>query len=179
MPDLCAPHANLAHPALPAPAAGAALLGFAAGGQRWLVDPAPDVRVIDASITPVPLARCWYLGLVLLGQRLIAAIDLAGLGGAEVGARKSVERLLVLPERWQTALRVERVYGLLDVAGLHASDSHASFSQALAAYPAPDARPPWCDAKLVDADGQCWQVLDLAQLCASPAFLQAGSAPSA
>ncbi len=188
MPGLTVQHANLADPALPAPStvsspsappAGAALLGFAAGGQRWLVDPAPDMQVIDAAITPVPLARSWYLGLVLLGQRLIAAIDLAGIGGAEVGAPQSMERLLLLPERWQTALRVERVYGLLDVAALNASESCASASQAISAYPATDARLPWSGAKLADADGQRWQVLDVAQLCTSPAFLQAGIQPSA
>lgn len=173
-------HASLADAAPSAPRAGAALLGFAAGGKHCLVDPGQDVQVIDAAITPVPLARPWYLGLVLHGQRLIAAIDLAGLGGADVFARKPVERLLLLPERWQTALRVERVYGLRDVAGLRANDAHPSLGPASSAPDtAPDAAPPWWGAMFVDADGQHWQVLDVAQLCTSPAFLQAGIAPAA
>ncbi len=172
--------ASLVHPAPSTPAAGTALLGFAAGGKRWLVDPRQDVQVIDAPITPVPLTQPWYLGLVLLGQRLIAAIDLAGLGGAEVGLRKPVERLLLLPERWQTALRVERVYGLRDAAGLMANDpsdpnaAHAAHASPLPASCAPHAAPPWCGPMFADADGQQWQVLDVAQLCTAPAFLQAG-----
>ncbi len=187
MPHRYLPHASLAEAAPPTQPAGAALLGFAAGGQRWLVDLGLDVQVIDAAITPVPLTRPWYLGLVLLGQRLIAAVDLAGLGGADVGARKSVERLLLLPERWQTALRVERVYGLRDVPGLRANDAHASSAPFLPATPSAPSTPstpsapspsaialPWCGAMLTDADGQTWQFLDAAQLCTSPAFLQAG-----
>lgn len=158
------------------PLAGAALLGFASGGKHWLVDPGQDVQVIDAAITPVPLARPWYLGLVLHGQRLIAAIDLAGLGGADVGARKPVERLLLLPERWRTALRVERVYGLRNASGMRANEARPHLDQASSA---PDATPPWWGAMLTDADGQQWQILDVAQLCTSPAFLQAGIPPAA
>ncbi len=171
MPGPSLQHASLAEPAPSTQPAGAALLGFAAGGQRWLVDPGQDVQVIDTAITPVPLTRSWYLGLVLLGQRLIAAIDLAGLGGAGVSSRKPVERLLLLPERWQTALRVERVYGLCYAGDLRASDAYPAPLQAASA---PGATPPWCGAMLTDADDQHWQVLDVAQLCTSPDFLQAG-----
>ncbi len=195
MPGSSLQHASRADPVPSMPPVGAALLGFAAGGQRWLVDPGQDVQVIDAPITPVPLTRPWYLGLVLLGQRMIAAIDLAGLGGAEPGARKPVERLLLLPERWHTALRVERVYGLRDAAGLRANDAHpfsatsaSSTAPAPSTQSAPPARSassvptaalPWCGATCFDADGQCWQVLDVAQLCTSPVFLQAGIPQSA
>ncbi len=180
MPGPSVPPASLVDPAPSTPPAGTALLGFTAGGKRWLVDPRQDVQVIDAPITPVPLTQPWYLGLVLLGQRLIAAIDLAGLGGAEVGSRKPVERLLLLPERWQTALRVERVHGLRDAAGLSANDANDvndatdAHASPVPAPSAPDATPPWCGAMFADADGQHWQVLDVARLCTSSAFLQAG-----
>lgn len=188
MPGPSVQRASLAGPAPSTPPAGAALLGFAAGGKRWLIDPRQDVQVIDAAITPVPLTQPWYLGLVLLGQRLIAAIDLAGLGGAEVVARKPVERLLLLPERWQTALRVERVYGLRDAAGLIVNDANDANdwndvnnadARPVTAPSALHVTPPWRGPMLADADGQQWQVLDLAQLCTSPAFLRAGNLVSA
>lgn len=125
---------------------GPARLSFIAGGEHWWVDAASGLQVIDAAVTPVPLTRRWYLGLVLYRQKLLGAIDLAGLRGAEVAALRPTERLLILPERWRTALRVDRVLGLVDAASV--SDG--------------------------DADGMRGQWLDIQRLCTSPTFLHAG-----
>lgn len=123
-----------------------ALLGFTAGNEHWLVEAGSGVQVIDAAITPVPLARPWYLGLVRYRQRLLGAIDLAGLRGAEVAPARPTERLLVLPQPWSTALRVDHVQGLM-----------AAANQGVA-----------------DADGVRWQRLDIPGLCTSAVFLNAG-----
>ncbi len=137
-------------PSVAQAAAGLARLGFIAGGEHWWVDAACGVQVIDAAVTPVPLTRRWYLGLVRYRQKLHGAIDLAGLRGAEVAALRPTERLLVLHERWRTALRVDRVHGLMEAAS--ANDE--------------------------DADGMRWQWLDIRRLCTSPTFLHAGLSSS-
>ncbi len=143
------------------------LLAFIAGGERWLLDPGRSVQVIDAAVTPVPLTRPWYLGLVRRRQRLFGVIDLGGLAGRAVPPLKPEERLLVLPEVCGAALRVDCVQGLLDAAGLMA-----------AALPEPCPWP-WVVAARDDAHGQRWQVLDIGQLCSAPVFLQAGISRSA
>lgn len=121
-------------------------LGFVVGGHHWLLEAGGGVQVIDAAITPVPLTQPWFLGLVRHRQLLLSAMDLCGLHGAEVEPLRPIERLLVLPERWRTALRVDRVQGLMD------ADAQAA----------------------VQADGVHWQVLDVDALCTSPDFLHAG-----
>lgn len=159
-----------------APAPVPALLGFIAAEKRWLLDPRRGVHVMDAAITPVPLTRPWYLGLVRYRQKLLGVIDLAGLRGAFVSARAGSERLLVLPEPSTIALRVERVFGLIDAASLTVVDAHSLAPSPSSASGADAASTPWHGAMLVDADGACWQMLDVAQLCMSPVFLQAGVA---
>ena len=121
-------------------------LGFIAAGERWLLDAGSGVQVIDAAITPVPLTQPWYLGLVAYRQRLLGAIDLGGLRGADVAPLRATERLLVLPERWNAALRVDRVHGLLDAAAIDSAN----------------------------ADGMRWQMLDIDHLCQSTDFLHPG-----
>ncbi len=128
------------------PSAAPPLLGFMAGAGHWLVEAGSGVQVIDAAITPVPLTRPWYLGLVRYRQRLLGAIDLSGLHGAEVAPVKPTERLLVLPPPWHSALRVDRVQGLMDAASLENAD----------------------------ANGVRWQRLDIHRLCISADFLNAG-----
>ncbi len=127
-----------------------ALLGFIAGDEYWLLEPDSGVQVIDAAITPVPLAKPWYLGLVRHRQRLLGAIDLAGIRGAEVAPVKSIERLLVLPSPWHTALRVDRVQGLIDAAQVSTTEADP------------------------DAGGVRWRRLDIQRLCTSAEFLDAG-----
>jgi twitching motility protein PilI len=121
-------------------------LGFVTAGTHWLVDAGSGLQVIDAAITPVPLTQPWFLGLVRHRQQLLGAIDLSGLRGAEVGPLRPTERLLVLPERWRSALRVDRVQGLMNATAQAAAQ----------------------------ADGVLWQVLDIEALCTSPDFLHAG-----
>ncbi len=149
-----------------------ALLGFIAGGEHWLIDPGRGVQVIDAAITPVPLARPWYLGLVRRRQQLLGVIDLGGLAGRAVRPLSSEERLLVLPSPHAAALRVVRVRGLIDTATLSIVDRSPESSD-------PSAIPyalPWIAATCSDANGQRWSLLDVALLCSAPEFLQAGMA---
>ena len=52
-----------------------ARLGLAIGDQRWLVDlaEAGEIVPIPAQMTPVPLTRDWFRGLVNLGARCSAS----------------------------------------------------------------------------------------------------------
>lgn len=181
-----------------------ALLAFIAGGERWLVDPSRGVQVIDAAITPVPLARPWYLGLVRRRQCLFGAIDLGGLAGRPVPPLKREERLLVLPEAFGIALRVERVQGLLNAHALSgaasekASVTETGTESGMASETVPEAAsgtrsdaasamrsvapssspgpfcPPWLAGSRYDSEGQRWNLLDVGRLCSAPVFLQAG-----
>ncbi len=176
---------RLADPLQPATPDGVpAQLGFHAGGLRWLLVSGPGVQVIDAPITPVPLVRPWYLGLVRHQQKLLGAVDLAGLCGIDVRPLKATERLLVLPEPWNAALRVDRVQGLVDVAPVAPVASigvPANHATGIApALPVPESTGPAQDSEvLVDAAGARWHVLDMAKLCTSPEFLHAGLSSSA
>jgi len=163
------------------PAATPSLLGFIAGGERWLVDSGRGVQVIDAVITPVPLTRPWYLGLVLRQQKLLGAIDLSGMRGRAVAPLRPTERLLVLPEPWQAAVRVDQLHGLMDASAVDIDPLPASaavpssgldaMGRDTAGLPSPVPSAPGLQ---VIANGEHWHWLDVAQLCTSALFLQAG-----
>jgi twitching motility protein PilI len=164
-PLMAEPPQVAAHGGVPAP------LGFVAGGIRWLVESGQGVQVIDAVITPVPLAQPWYLGLVRHRQKLLGAVDLAGLCGLAVLPLKTPERMLVLPGPWHAALRVDRVQGLVDALPLplaRETDAAPSMQVQEASVLAHHSE------ERVDGAGTRWRVLDVARLCTSAAFLHAG-----
>ena len=184
MPVPSTPAADPLPAVLPATAA-VAKLGFVAGGERWLVDSGRGAQVIDARVTPVPLTRPWFLGLVRHQQTLLSAVDLGGLCGRAVPSLKPTERLLVLPAPWNTALRVERVHGLVDATALAMATTASPLACAAPQAAHPDIAMPTSVQSstlssmpsfdcAIDADGQRWHLLDAAQLCTSAVFLQAG-----
>ncbi len=159
-------------------------LGFSAGGRHWSIEAGPGVQVIDAVITPVPLTQPWYLGLVRHRQALVGVIDPAGLGGAPVvPVSDGTTRVLVLNEPRPIALRVERVYGLIDApmqTGVDVTnDAVADVDADTDGDHDGDRNGDRDDGDADDGNRQCWQTTDLAQLWASPHFLQAGLLPLA
>ncbi len=152
-------------------------LGFSAGGRHWSIEAGPGVQVIDAVITPVPLTQPWYLGLVRHRQALVGVIDPAGLGGAPVvPVSDGTTRVLVLNEPRPIALRVERVHGLIN-APMQTGVNVTNDADADTDGDRDGDRERDADAD--DGNRQCWQTIDLAQLWASPQFLQAGLLPLA
>jgi twitching motility protein PilI len=148
---------------LKAAAAGAAAsrLGVQAGAESWLVSLADAGEVIPApAITPVPLAKAWFRGVVNVRGKLYGVVDLpAFLGGAPVAPGEGV-RLLLIGEKFRlgSALLVDRVLGLRGLEG---------FTPQPAAGGAP-----WLKAEYVDKDGARWKELDVPRLAQDPEFLE-------
>lgn len=136
----------------------ASLLGVQAGadgqGKRLLLDLAQAGEIVTAApLTRVPLTHAWYLGLANIRGNLVGVIDIArylGVGEATPGPSSRIVTLAPALGL-QCALLVSRVYGLRDAAAMHGADG-----------------------ALVDADGNEWTALDLAQLVKEPRFLHIG-----
>jgi twitching motility protein PilI len=153
-------------------AAVPALLGFAAAGQRWLVDLTTAGEVIPLPpLASVPLTQPWFAGLASVHGELQAVVDFAVFCGAAPTPRAASARLLRIGLRQaasgaQSALLVERVYGLKRSDTLFAAD---------VAEGLPVAGPPaaWRGAFFTDTQGVRWQQLDMTALQRDPVFLDA------
>jgi twitching motility protein PilI len=146
-----------------AAAGGAASrLGVQAGAEAWLVSLADAGEVIPApAITPVPLAKPWFRGVVNIRGRLYGVVDFpAFLGGPAVVPGEQV-RLLLLGEKFRlgSALLVDRLLGLRG-------------PEHFQVRPAAGAVAPWVKAEYADRDGVHWKELDVPRLAQEPAFLE-------
>lgn len=142
-------------------ASASSRLGLQVGGEPWLVDLAEAGELITVPpITPVPLTRHWFRGVVNVRGNLYNVVDLpAFLGGAPVAAGEHA-RLLLLAERFlmRSALLVERSLGLRDTRELRQDADTPSAS-------------PWIRALYTDGEGRTWRELDVSQLVQHAAFL--------
>ena len=149
----------------PAPARAArSLLAVESGADRWLVDLADVGEVVPLPpLTPVPLARAWFAGLVNLRGTLYGVSDLAAFHGGSATTRDDNARLLLAAPRHgqQSALLVGRVLGLRGLDDLEA-------------LPAAGAGPAWCGDLYRDAKGVSWTRLRLPELLRDRAFLEIG-----
>ncbi|HQR03826.1 MAG: chemotaxis protein CheW [Proteobacteria bacterium] len=140
-----------------------ALLAVEAGNQGWLLTLGEAGEVLPPPpITPVPLTRPWYAGLVNVRGMLYSVVDLAAF--SEEGAVTLPEadsRLLLVgvAHGINSALLVTRVGGLRPAAGFVAREE------------APDPGQPWVGAVWRDVDGRAWRRLDVPRLLAAPRFL--------
>lgn len=140
-------------------------LGVQLGAMRCLLDLTQVSEIVPLqALTPVPLARDWYLGLSNIRGNLTGVIDLARYCGVEAVAPTSECRMITLAPAlgFNSALLATRVLGLRDVGAMTADAA------------APDAAAAWCAQHFTDSDGQRWIRLDLAQLVREERFLQAG-----
>ncbi|MEW6165681.1 MAG: chemotaxis protein CheW [Pseudomonadota bacterium] len=141
-----------------------ALLGFEAGGTRWLVDlPAAGEVLPPPPLAPVPLTRPWFAGLANLHGELGAVVDFAAFCGGPSTPPGGAARLLRIGARHgsNVALLVARVHGLKRVDALVPTD------------PAPGPAAAWRGASLGDAQGERWVRLDVERLLADPEFIDA------
>jgi len=140
-------------------------LGVEIGGVRYLLDLLEAGEIVPVpALTRVPLTRPWYLGLANIRGSLVGVVDLASYldqaaapGSAPNGMPNAGARIITLAPSLGVpcGLLVTRVFGLR-----HAADMRPG--------PAPDGD------KLVDADGQAWTPLALAELVREERFLQVG-----
>ena len=136
-------------------------LGREIGTESWLVDLAEAGEVIPVPpITPVPLTRPWFRGVVNVRGNLYSVIDFAGFLATGYCAGGEQARLVVLGERFRSAaaLLVHRSLGLRNPVELQA--------RAL-----PAEKPAWLRAEYDDDAGRRWRELDVAALVRDPDFL--------
>lgn len=144
-------------------------LAVEAAGQRYLMPLVQSGEIFAwSAIQPVPYTKPWYLGVASLRGGLQGVIDLArllerpGAALAEAGGRVSSESRLV---SLHAALGINAVLLIDRLLGLR---NPAMFT-AIAENPF-DA--PACFAhRLIDAQGQVWQELNLQVLAAEPEFM--------
>jgi len=140
-------------------ARAASKLGVQAGEQNWLIDLAEAGEVMALPrITPVPLARPWFRGVANVRGNLYSVIDFAEFLGTGVSHGGEQARLVLLGERFRSAvaLLVDRSLGLRDPGDL--TQRHGADEQ-------------WTRARYSDADGHEWQELDVGRLVRHPDFL--------
>src|SRR3954469_12821943 len=90
-------------------------LGVLAGGSRYLLklEECGEVLPVPA-LSPVPLARPWFLGLANVRGNLVSVIDFASFCGAPAPAKAPEARLVLLADRFgmRCGLQFERLLGL-------------------------------------------------------------------
>ena len=134
-----------------------------AAGNYWLIrlDEAQEVLAVG-TITPVPLTKPWFRGLVSVRGNLYSVVDFAEF---TMGQRATVSvdaRLVLVAERFRVgaALLVEKMLGLRTLQSLEPDDTPSGF--------------PWARARWRDADGRSWREISVADLVRHNDFLQAG-----
>jgi twitching motility protein PilI len=142
-------------------------LGVMMGGQRWLLDLRQAGEIITVgSITPVPLAQPWYLGLSNVRGSLIGIIDFARFEGATATTIERDSRVIAFAPSlgFNCGLLVSRVLGLRSSAEmtLKNDDMHA------------DTRA-WSTRQFIDHEAHVWKELDLSVVTKDSRFLHIGS----
>lgn len=145
--------------------AAASWLAVETGGQRYLLPLRQSGEIFPVpALQPVAYTQPWFLGVASLRGGLFGVADLARFIGTETPhtpPAAAEARLVTLNTLLDVncALRIERLLGLR---------SPESFTEQTA--PADDA-PPWFGHRYTDADQQCWQEINLQQLCSQERFV--------
>ncbi len=146
-------------------ASRSAQLGLAIGDQRWLVDlaEAGEIVPIPSQITPVPLTRDWFRGLVNLRGSLFGVADLMRFSGDVFTPVSKESRLLALAGslNLNAAILVSRMLGLHDASGWRPDPTRAHWAA-------------WAGRCLIDGDGRDWYELSLSRLAGDEQFLTVG-----
>lgn len=149
--------------------ATASWLAVEAGGQRYLMPLVQSGEIFPwSAVQDVPYTKPWYVGVASLRGGLQGVIDLAGLlnraGSALTPASQRVSsesRLVSL----HAALGINAVLLIDRLLGLRNPAMFTSIAERTQGAPA-------CFGhRLVDAQGQVWQELDLQTLSAEPEFM--------
>jgi twitching motility protein PilI len=151
-------------------AVGGRELGVLLVGRLCLLDLTQISEIVPLPpVTPVPLARDWYLGLANIRGNLTGVIDLARYQGWEAGEAAASERRLITFAPglgFNCALLAGRVLGLRKLADMAAVAPEASLHGAGEAA--------WHGQHYLDGEGRHWTRLDLAGLVREARFLQVG-----
>ena len=140
-------------------------LALQVGSEGWLIELVDAGEIIPVPpITPVPLTRPWFKGVVNVRGNLHNVVDFSAfLGGPPVQVNEA-SRLVLLAEGllMRSGLLVERSLGLRDMAEL-TLEGEATIGT------------PWVRAQYADKQGKRWKELDVRQLVQHAAFLSVGA----
>lgn len=141
-------------------------LGVQIGGRLCLLDLTQISEIVPLQpVTPVPLARDWYLGLANIRGNLTGVIDMARYQDQADGETPAAERRLVTFAPglgFNCALLAERVLGLRKLSDMEAAEAPS------------EGAPLWRNQHFRDGDGRQWIRIDLAQLVRESRFSQVG-----
>ena len=141
-------------------------LGVMIGQTHYLLNLRDAGEIVSVGqISPIPLTRDWYLGLVNLRGNLIGVIDIQKFQGqpkVELGADCRVVAFSSALA-FNAGLLVSKVLGLRNVAEMHAQENSSENQSA------------WRKRSYVDNNNQIWYELSLATLTQDGDFLHIGS----
>ena len=146
-----------------------ALLGVASGvgdDSHWLFDLADSGEVAPlTTLTPAPLTKHWFAGLVNIRGALYSVVDFSALRGGEATPLNAEARLLLIGTRHgiNSALLVNRTLGLLAPDTLTLIEGDVGKTKT--------ANAAWRGKRYVDGTGGQWTRLRIPTLLADPAFL--------
>ncbi len=133
-------------------------LGVQIGGQNWLVQMSDISEVLPLpTLTSVPLAKPWFLGVANVRGKLYGITDLSAFSGLGETVRGQSNRVLLLAEKYEfnAGLLVPRVIGLRDSSAWQQVNLGVEMC-------------------LSDEKGQIWRRLDIPDLLKRTDFLQIG-----
>ena len=143
----------------------AALLGFEAGGEHWLVAAGEAGEVLPVPVLArVPLTKPWFCGVANIRGTLYGVSDLAAFEGKPAMPLASSARLLLFGA-------AARRNANDNVALLMAATLGFKRLSALEVLPDASPRPAWHGTRYRDETGRNWTTLRLARLLDSPLFL--------
>lgn len=152
---------------------GMARLGVRAGGGNWLIDLSEVGEIVPftGGITPVPLTRDWFRGLINLRGSLYGVSDFGCFTGRAPLVSSRATRLLAFAPRLglNAALLIERTLGLQAMPSLREMPASAAGGDADAKTGATETA--WRGRAWCDADGGRWDELSLEALAVDEPFL--------
>lgn len=141
------------------------LLGVQAGNENWLLNLSESGEILTPPpLAHVPLTRTWYRGLANVRGTLFGVIDFSSFHDGPLTVPSGHARLLLIGAKHgvHSSLLVTRVLGLRSEEDFEAD------------HGPPDARP-WVKQRMRDVQDHAWLRLDIPQLLAQGAFLDAGA----
>jgi twitching motility protein PilI len=141
-------------------------LGVMIGQTRYLLNLRDAGEIVSVGqISPVPLTRDWYLGLLNLRGNLIGVIDIQNFRGQPKVEINSDSRIIAFSSglAFNAGLLVSKVLGLRNVAEMDAQQTSSENQSA------------WIRQSYTDNNNQIWYELSLATLIQDGDFLHIGS----
>lgn len=137
----------------------AATLGIQIAGQNWLVDMLDISGVLPLPpLTPVPLAKSWFLGVVNVRGMLYGVTDVAAYQQKGKASGTAANRILLVAERhaFNAALLVDCVLGLRNARAWAQDEIQGQIEYR-------------------DESGNLWHKLNVVDLLGQPDFLEIGA----